>query len=107
MALSVANKTVKSDVGRQRDHNEDSAIEVEPMFMLADGMGGAQAGEVASQTAAKVFSAGAGERRHARGAPHPPRQGGQLARSTSWRRPTSPSAGWARPSPPRWWRATA
>jgi len=61
MALSVANKIVKSDVGRQRDHNEDSAIEVEPMFMLADGMGGAQAGEVASQTAAKVFSAGAGK----------------------------------------------
>ena len=61
MALSVASKAVKSDVGRQRDHNEDSAIEVEPMFMLADGMGGAQAGEVASQTAAKVFSAGPGE----------------------------------------------
>jgi PPM family protein phosphatase len=61
MALTVANKAVKSDVGRQRDHNEDSAIEVEPMFMLADGMGGAQAGEVASQTAAKVFSAGPGK----------------------------------------------
>ena len=60
MALTVSNKVVKSDVGRQRDHNEDSAIEVEPMFMLADGMGGAQAGEVASQTAAQVFSAGAG-----------------------------------------------
>ncbi len=61
MGLSVANKIVKSDVGRQRDHNEDSAIEVEPMFMLADGMGGAQAGEVASQTAAQVFSDGAGK----------------------------------------------
>ena len=61
MALSVAKKSVMSDVGRQRDHNEDSAVEVEPMFMLADGMGGAQAGEVASQTAAKVFSAGAGK----------------------------------------------
>jgi len=61
VALSVAKKTVMSDVGRQRDHNEDSALEVEPMFMLADGMGGAQAGEVASQTAAEVFRAGAGK----------------------------------------------
>ena len=39
--------------------------------MLADGMGGAQAGEVASQTAAKVFSAGARRGRHARGAARP------------------------------------
>jgi protein phosphatase len=60
MGLSVGEKTVLSDVGRQRDHNEDSAVEVEPLFMLADGMGGAQAGEVASQTAAKVFSTGSG-----------------------------------------------
>ncbi len=61
MNLSVANSKVKSDVGRQRDHNEDAAVEVDPLFMLADGMGGAQAGEVASQTAVKVFSAGAGK----------------------------------------------
>ncbi len=44
-----------SDVGRQRDANEDSFVVVEPMFAVADGMGGAQAGEVASQTAAEVF----------------------------------------------------
>ena len=60
MALRVADSTVKSDVGRQRDANEDAALEVEPLFMLADGMGGARAGEVASQTAAQVFEAGAG-----------------------------------------------
>lgn len=60
MALRVADSTVKSDVGRQRDANEDAALEVEPLFMLADGMGGARAGEVASRTAAQVFEAGAG-----------------------------------------------
>lgn len=60
MALRVADSTLKSDVGRQRDANEDAALEVEPLFMLADGMGGARAGEVASQTAAQVFAAGAG-----------------------------------------------
>lgn len=58
--LKVADSTLKSDVGRQRDANEDAAVEIEPLFMLADGMGGAKAGEVASQTAARVFEAGAG-----------------------------------------------
>ena len=60
MALKVADSTLRTDVGRQRDANEDAAVEVEPLFMLADGMGGAKAGEVASQTAARVFEAGAG-----------------------------------------------
>ncbi len=60
MALRVADSKVVSDVGRQRDANEDAAVEAPPLFMLADGMGGAQAGEVASQTAAQVFAPGAG-----------------------------------------------
>jgi len=60
VTLRVADSKVKSDVGRQRDANEDAAVEAEPLFMLADGMGGAQAGEVASRTAANVFEAGAG-----------------------------------------------
>jgi len=60
VTLRVADSIVRSDVGRQRDANEDAAVEAEPLFMLADGMGGAQAGEVASQTAARVFEAGAG-----------------------------------------------
>ncbi|MEA2442866.1 MAG: family protein phosphatase, partial [Thermoleophilales bacterium] len=37
-----------SDVGRQREGNEDSLLVAEPLFAVADGMGGAQAGEVAS-----------------------------------------------------------
>jgi serine/threonine protein phosphatase PrpC len=43
----------KSDVGRRRDHNEDCIlVDAENgIFLVADGMGGHQAGEVASETA--------------------------------------------------------
>ncbi|MDN3515477.1 MAG: protein phosphatase 2C domain-containing protein [Candidatus Brocadia sp.] len=45
----------KTDVGRKRAHNEDSILVDESMniFLLADGMGGRQAGEVASNLAVK------------------------------------------------------
>jgi protein phosphatase len=59
VALRVADSTGKTDVGRQRDANEDSYVDRAPVFAVADGMGGAQAGEVASSTAAKVFEDGA------------------------------------------------
>jgi serine/threonine protein phosphatase PrpC len=41
-----------SDTGRKRRHNEDSYVVQPPLFAVADGMGGAQAGEVASKLAA-------------------------------------------------------
>lgn len=42
-------------VGKVRSNNEDSLIVIEPeTFAVADGMGGAQAGEVASQTLIEV-----------------------------------------------------
>jgi PPM family protein phosphatase len=48
----------KTDVGRTRAHNEDSIAINEPLQLvaLADGMGGYQAGEVASQIAIEVLT---------------------------------------------------
>jgi protein phosphatase len=44
-----------SDTGRRRRHNEDSYVVAPPLFAVADGMGGAQAGEVASKLAAAAL----------------------------------------------------
>lgn len=51
----LGRSTVLSDTGRRRRHNEDSYICKPPLFAVADGMGGAQAGEVASGLAAGVL----------------------------------------------------
>ena len=41
-----------TDTGRKRRRNEDAYVVEPPLFAIADGMGGAQAGEVASRLAA-------------------------------------------------------
>jgi protein phosphatase len=56
--LRVAEQAKKTDTGRARRANEDSYFVAAPLFVVADGMGGAQAGEVASGIAVKVFSEG-------------------------------------------------
>ncbi len=56
--LRAAETIVRTDVGRQRRSNEDSSYASGPVFVVADGMGGAQAGEVASQMAVEAFAAG-------------------------------------------------
>ena len=55
MALRIVEKAALSDVGRQRQGNEDSYLERSPLFVVADGMGGARAGEVASKIAVEQF----------------------------------------------------
>src|SRR5919204_7036904 len=53
--LRVGDQAYRTDTGRQRRANEDAYYARAPVFVVADGMGGAQAGEVASQMAAQAF----------------------------------------------------
>jgi len=50
---------VITDPGRRRRRNEDAYVCEPPLFAIADGMGGAQAGEVASRLAAAALREGA------------------------------------------------
>jgi PPM family protein phosphatase len=56
--VPVGAYAVASDTGRKRRRNEDNYVVAPPLFAVADGMGGAQAGEVASQLAASALEAG-------------------------------------------------
>ena len=44
-----------TDTGRRRPHNEDTFVYKPPLFAVADGVGGAQAGEIASRLAAAAL----------------------------------------------------
>jgi len=44
----VARHAAQTDIGLHRSTNEDAFVAAPPLFAVADGMGGAQAGEVAS-----------------------------------------------------------
>jgi serine/threonine protein phosphatase PrpC len=55
VALGIVEQVGRTDVGRQRSANEDSLVLRPPFFAVADGMGGARAGEVASAIAADAF----------------------------------------------------
>lgn len=44
-----------SEIGRVRDHNEDAVLAEPPLFVVADGLGGHEAGEVASSLAVETL----------------------------------------------------
>jgi serine/threonine protein phosphatase PrpC len=54
--LRIGQHEVRTDPGRKRHHNEDSYVFQPPLFAIADGMGGARAGEVASALAASALN---------------------------------------------------
>lgn len=56
--LSVAALT---DVGRKREVNEDSVLASSPVFLVADGMGGYEAGDLASSAVVDSFRPLAGD----------------------------------------------
>src|SRR5690348_12577742 len=48
---------VRSEIGRTRDNNEDAAFVGERLLVVADGMGGHEGGEIASQLAVSLVGA--------------------------------------------------
>ncbi|TML26312.1 MAG: Stp1/IreP family PP2C-type Ser/Thr phosphatase [Actinobacteria bacterium] len=56
--LRVADSFARTDTGRQRRSNEDAFYARPPLFAVADGMGGARAGEVASSLLVEVLESG-------------------------------------------------
>jgi protein phosphatase len=60
--VPVSAYAVASDTGRKRRRNEDNYVVASPLFAVADGMGGAQAGEIAAKIAASVLREASGEK---------------------------------------------
>jgi PPM family protein phosphatase len=56
--MRIARSAVATHPGRKRRHNEDAYVLEPPLFAIADGMGGARAGEVASSLAASAVQSG-------------------------------------------------
>jgi PPM family protein phosphatase len=56
MSLRIVDSAGVTQTGNVRRSNEDSYLMRSPLFMVADGMGGAQAGEIASRMTAQAFA---------------------------------------------------
>src|SRR5215467_13986409 len=53
--MRLVQHAAATDPGRRRRRNEDAYVVQPPLFAVADGMGGAQAGEIASRIAASAL----------------------------------------------------
>ena len=53
--MKLVDSAGRTDPGRRRRRNEDAYVVAPPLFAVADGMGGAQAGEVAARLATAAF----------------------------------------------------
>jgi protein phosphatase len=54
--MKLGRHAVATDPGRKRRQNEDAFVARPPLFAIADGMGGARAGEIASALAAGALN---------------------------------------------------
>ena len=59
--IGLGQRAAATDPGKRRLHNEDAYVVEPPLFAVADGMGGAQAGEIAAKIAASVLRESSGE----------------------------------------------
>src|SRR5262245_12920742 len=59
--MKLRQRAVATDPGRRRRRNEDAYVVEPPLFAVADGMGGAQAGEIAARIAATALREGPGD----------------------------------------------
>jgi PPM family protein phosphatase len=59
--MRLGRSAAVTDAGRRRRHNEDAYVCEPPLFAVADGIGGAQAGEVASSLAAAALRDNSGD----------------------------------------------
>ncbi len=59
--IGLGQRAAATDPGKRRRRNEDAYVVEPPLFAVADGMGGAQAGEIAARIAAMVLRESSGE----------------------------------------------
>src|SRR2546421_6924641 len=62
-AVKLGGSAAVTDPGRRRRQNEDAYVCEPPLFAVADGIGGAQAGELASSLAAAAVRDGSSDGR--------------------------------------------